>query len=108
MQLLRSSNQQLVTFAPGHSLGVGGEARIYTVPGLPGLAAKLYHRPSADHAAKLVAMLANPPEEPVPGGEHTSIAWPTELLLSPDAGQRVLGFLMPLVSNMAPIIDFYH
>lgn len=108
MQLLRSSNKQLIALGPANALGVGGEARIYTVPGAPGLAAKVYHRPTADHAAKLSAMLGNPPEEPVPGTEHASIAWPTELLLSPDHRARVLGFLMPLVDNMAPIIDFYH
>lgn len=108
MQFQRSSSRELISLAPGNEVGVGGEARIYTVPSVPTLAAKVYHRPSAEHAAKLAAMLANPPEEPVPGGGHTSIAWPSELLLAADNSGRVLGFLMPLATGMAPIIDFYH
>lgn len=108
MQLLRSSNHQLLTLNEGNTLGVGGEARIYLVPGERGLAAKVYHRPTAEHAAKLTAMLANPPEDPTALQGHASIAWPSELLLSSLDREQVAGFLMPLVKGTSPIIDFYN
>jgi len=107
MQLQRS-NGQLVTFASRRVLGVGGEARILEVLDPPGLAAKLYHRPTGDHAAKLSAMLANRPVDPMASRGHASIAWPLEVLRASDGSGRVMGFLMPLVSGMNPIIDFYH
>jgi len=108
VQLLRSSNRQVLDLSEDQELGLGGEARIYLVPGAQGLAAKVYHRPTPEHGAKLAAMLMNPPEDPTAGQGHTSIAWPSELLLSRDDNQQVLGFLMPLVQGMNPIIDFYH
>jgi DNA-binding helix-hairpin-helix protein with protein kinase domain len=108
MQLRRSSNGQPVSFSLAATLGVGGEARIFAVADAPGLAAKVYHRPMREHAAKLVAMLANPPEDPMASQGQVSIAWPTDLLVSVDGSDQVMGFLMPRVTEMHPIIDFYH
>jgi DNA-binding helix-hairpin-helix protein with protein kinase domain len=108
MHLQRSSNGQLLGITQGTALGFGGEARIYRVAEAPGLAAKVYHRPTADHAAKLAAMLANPPDDPLVGEGHVSIAWPSDLLLAPDGSGRVMGFLMPLAKGMSPLINFYH
>jgi DNA-binding helix-hairpin-helix protein with protein kinase domain len=108
MNLLRSSDAQEPKVRLTVSLGVGGEARIYAVADAPDLAAKMYHRPGKDHAAKLTAMLANRPEDPLATQGHVSIAWPTELLVAGDGTGRVLGFLMPRVVGMNPIIDFYH
>ena len=108
MQLRRESDGQLVTLASSNPLGAGGEARIYAVKGSPGLAAKVYHRPTRERAEKLGAMLANPPENPVPDEPTVSIAWPLDLLTPPNDGTRVVGFLMPRVTGMHPIIDFYH
>jgi DNA-binding helix-hairpin-helix protein with protein kinase domain len=108
MQLRRSSDGQLLSFSSAATLGVGGEARIYVVAAAPGLAAKVYHRPTRDHAAKLAAMLANRPEDPMASQGHVSIAWPSELLIASSATDQVMGFLMPRVMGMSPIIDFYH
>jgi DNA-binding helix-hairpin-helix protein with protein kinase domain len=72
------------------------------------LAAKVYHRPTRDHAAKLAAMLANRPEDPMANQGHVSIAWPSELLIASSGTEQVMGFLMPRVTGMSPIIDFYH
>jgi DNA-binding helix-hairpin-helix protein with protein kinase domain len=108
MQFLRASDGQLVTVRSNAVLGVGGEARIFAVADSPELAAKIYHRPRPDHAAKLAAMLANRPQDPQAGQGHVSIAWPTELLLLNDGSGRPAGFLMPRVLEMNHIIDFYH
>lgn len=108
MQVLRASKGQLIRFSSAATLGVGGEARIYAVADSDELAAKVYHRPTSDHAAKLAAMLVNPPEDPMAGQGHVSIAWPTDLLNAPDGNGPVLGFLMPRVKGMGAIIDFYH
>ena len=104
----RRSNGQLVTLASSAALGIGGEARIFVVSDPHGCAAKVYHRPTPQHAAKLRAMLANPPDDPMAARGHVSIAWPREVLVAPDGSGRVLGFLMGLVSGMSPVIDFYH
>lgn len=108
MEFLRASDGQPVRLLSRATLGVGGEARIYAVEDAPGLAAKIYHRPRPEHAAKLAAMLANPPADPLAGQGHVSIAWPLDLLLLNDASRRHVGFLMPRVVDMHPIIDFYH
>jgi len=108
MQLQRSSNGQLVRLSASSTLGVGGEARIFAIEGAAHLAAKVYHRPAQAHEAKLGAMLANPPSDPMAGQNLVSIAWPIDLLLTPDGSRCVMGFLMPRVREMYPIIDFYH
>jgi len=104
MKLQRSSNGESIMLATGTPLGVGGEARVFPVFNAPHLAAKVYHRPVAERTAKLEAMLANPPEDPATAQGHVSIAWPSDLLLG---GGKVVGFLMPRVRAMKPIIDFY-
>jgi DNA-binding helix-hairpin-helix protein with protein kinase domain len=108
VKLLRASNGEVVNLASATTLGVGGEARIFAVLNSPDLAAKVYHRPAADRAAKLAAMLANPPDDPEVRPGHVSIAWPSELLLDNNGSGKVMGFLMPRVRAMSPIIDFYH
>jgi WD40 repeat protein len=93
-------------------IGVGGEARVYALPETPSLVAKIYHQPTKQQAHKLSAMLANPPHDSMNNSGHTSIAWPVDLLLSADKTYRnnnpVIGFLMPRINRMKPIIDFYH
>lgn len=90
------------------SLGRGGEACIYAVPSCGDLVAKVYHKPTAAHAHKLRAMLANPPENPTASLGHISIAWPQDLLQATDVSNDIIGFLMPRIRGMRPIIDFYN
>jgi formylglycine-generating enzyme required for sulfatase activity len=108
MALYRKSNGEEVVLASGSCLGVGGEARICVVPSLPGLVAKLYHRPADPYTRKLQAMLANPPTDPTAASGHISIAWPVDLVVEDAPDGRCVGFLMPRVSEMARIIDFFH
>ncbi len=96
-------NQQGQQFILGDELGKGGEARVLGVQGQPDVVAKLYHQPTPQREAKLLAMVANPPNQP---STHTAIAWPTELLyLKPMAFS---GFLMPKVTDSGPIFNFYN
>ncbi|MDB9344814.1 tetratricopeptide repeat protein [Nodularia spumigena CS-586/05] len=90
------------------SLGRGGEACIYAIPSCGDLVAKVYHKPTVAHAQKLRAMLANPPENPTASLGHISIAWPQDLLQATDQGNGIIGFLMPRIYGMRPIIDFYN
>ncbi|WP_066377766.1 MULTISPECIES: tetratricopeptide repeat protein [unclassified Anabaena] len=90
------------------SLGRGGEACIYAVPSAGDLVAKVYHKPTLAHGNKLRAMLANPPENPTASLGHISIAWPQELLWGVDENTSIIGFLMPRIRGMRPIIDFYN
>src|SRR5262245_14319511 len=106
MLLRRESNQALINLSDSALLGVGGEARIYTLPQSPDLAAKIYHQPDEAYAHKLAAMLANPPLDP--GQGHPSIIWPLELLRSLDARHQIVGFLMQRVQRMRCVIDLYH
>jgi serine/threonine protein kinase len=85
----------------GPALGRAGEASVYAVSDYPGLAAKLYHNPTAEHAGKLAAMLAAP--VPRAGNEHVAIAWPVARLLEAGAERRVTGYLMPRLEQ-APLL----
>ena len=107
MRVLRYfSNQEVLDLR--ENLGRGGEAFIYTVSSDENLVAKIYHRPSSDHIKKLRAMIANPPANPAASFGHISIAWPQELLTAADGSDTIIGFLMPRVRDMVPIIDFYN
>ncbi|AKG23282.1 tetratricopeptide repeat protein [Calothrix sp. 336/3] len=109
MQVLRClPNQKIHTLSLTVSLGRGGEACVYTVPTDTSLVAKIYHKPSEKYARKLEVMLAHPPENPTASIGHISIAWPQELLKAADGSDRVIGFLMPRIRGMRPIIDFYN
>ena len=65
MRLQRVSNEEILTLDVTSTVGQGGEARIYAVPQNEALVAKIYHKPTVAYAHKLVAMLANPPENPL-------------------------------------------
>ncbi len=108
MQVLRLSTRKTIILDTADPLGVGGEALVFRVQGEASLVAKIYHQPTAERAAKLRAMLANPPEDPAAAQGHVSIAWPVDLLQTPDYSRQVVGFLMPFVGGMSPLIDFYH
>ncbi len=109
MQVLRClPNQTNLPINLTVSLGRGGEACIYTLPTDANLVAKVYHKPSEQQARKLEVMLAHPPENPTASLGHISIAWPVELLRSADHSDRIVGFLMPRIRGMRPIIDFYN
>jgi serine/threonine protein kinase len=99
---------EILTLDDGRPLGGGGEGAIYLLPERPDLAAKIYRPGHAtpERAAKLRAMLANAPADPLRERNHVSIAWPTRLLRSPDGPRQVVGFLMPLVRDVHPISEF--
>ncbi|MEH2244772.1 tetratricopeptide repeat protein [Nostoc sp.] len=107
MQVLRCSPRKEI-LSLNVSLGRGGEACVYAVPSDNNLVAKIYHKPTTAHADKLQAMLANPPENPTASLGHISIAWPEDLLRAADGKNSILGFLMPRIQGMRPIIDFYN
>ena len=86
-------------------LGSGGEACVYALDGTP-WAAKVYHGPVTGRDDKLRVMLANPPRDPTYARGHVSIAWPRDLLI--DQHGRIVGFVMPLVTQMRRMIDFYN
>ena len=107
MQVLRClTKQEILNLTI--TLGRGGEACIYAVPNDGNLVAKVYHKPTEQHARKLLAMLANPPENPTASLDHISIAWPYEPLKAVDGSDRIVGFLMPRIRGMRPAIDFYN
>jgi hypothetical protein len=108
VRLQRQSNGQLITIDPAAALGTGGEARVYAIPQEPSLVAKVYHEPTDDRVRKLMAMLANPPDDPLAVREHVAIAWPVDLLLTTDRRHQCVGFLMPRLSGMHPIADVYN
>ncbi|WP_392532463.1 tetratricopeptide repeat protein [Nostoc sp. C117] len=107
MQVLRCSPKKEI-LSLSLALGRGGEACVYAVPSDGNLVAKIYHKPTTAHAEKLQAMLANPPENPTASLGHISIAWPEDLLQATDGSKGILGFLMPRIQGMRPIIDFYN
>lgn len=109
---IRLEQRTLTITLPAEPLGQGGEAAIFgvmsQVAGCPALVAKLYHRPTPEHFAKLAAMIANPPCDPMASAGHVSIAWPIDRVLATGAEQRFLGFVMPRVDKALPIFEFYN
>src|SRR5688500_250906 len=98
------SSGRVVTLPAAAEIGAGGEARVFQAPWDPRLAAKVYHRPTEERARKLARMVAAPPA--MPDGGHRTAAWPLDLLRSPSDG-RVVGFVMPRVVGMRPLLAFY-
>ena len=107
MQVIRHSDGISLTLNENNKVGEGGEARILIVPGHPDVVAKVYKNPTTAQQQKLVTMLDNPPLEPTSTGHH-NIAWPSEILLSADGRgvRHLIGFLMPRVQSMEPILEF--
>jgi hypothetical protein len=101
----RSGATFLLTGTP---LARGGEAAVYAVPQQPGLVAKVYHQPTAEHAAKLEAMLANPPTDPMAARGAISVAWPVDRLLHAGDLRLCLGYVMPRVEQVRPVFEFYN
>ncbi len=86
----------------------GGEATIHEMPRFPTLVAKVYHHPTAEHAAKLAAMLATPPADPMGASGHPSIAWPVDRLITDGLPRRCVGYVMPRVVAAHPVFEFYN
>src|SRR5262245_59005399 len=98
MRVLREEDGWEITLA-GPTLSRAGEASVYAVPDCPGLVAKIFHNPTAEHAGKLEAMLAAPPVLRAADG-HVPVAWPVARLLAVGAGRRVAGYLMPRLEQV--------
>src|SRR5262245_59079451 len=107
MRVPRESDGRVLPVG-GQPLAAGGEAVVSELPALPDRFAKVYHRPAAEHAAKLAAMLAAPPADPMAGSGHVSIAWPADRLLAADGSRTVIGCLLPRVDGALPAFQFHH
>src|SRR5262249_9642297 len=89
---VRRERTEEVFLLAGPPLARGGEAAVFEVPQQPGLVAKVYHQPTAEYAAKLEAMLANPPVDPMAARGAISIAWPVDRLLAVAPPHPCLGY----------------
>lgn len=108
MRLQRQSSGQIIQFDTHATLGAGGEALVFAVPGDGQIVAKVYRRPTPAHASKLASMLANPPVDPMAAQGHVSIAWPTDVLQTADGTRRIVGFVMPRADGERALIEFYN
>ncbi len=105
MKLTYLSNSQIITLdTENDKLGGGGEGTVYKLSQDPSLIAKVYHddKLNDSHREKLRIMLANPISNLSREG---FVAWPIDLLLSDE--QQIIGFLMPRVTGVLPIHQFY-
>ncbi|HEX8671430.1 MAG TPA: hypothetical protein VF710_06055, partial [Longimicrobium sp.] len=78
----------------GSSLGRGGEGEVFTLPSLPGSAAKVYFKPLEPARAQKIAAMATLDAKDLLG----VAAWPTATLHAKPGGQ-VSGLVMPLVEK---------
>lgn len=109
MLLQRQTNGEIINIDESFILGVGGEARIYGLLNDPYLVAKVYHKPTEEKIQKLFLMLNNPPDNYISVQKLASIAWPIDLLYIQNNGsQQIVGFLMPRVTGMKSLINFYN
>ncbi len=63
----------------GKQIASSGEGEVWET-NLSGYLAKTYHNPTSERIEKLKVMLANPPADPMMSFNHTSIAFPQDLL----------------------------
>lgn len=89
-------------FVLERAINRGGEAQIWTVRQDPHLVAKLYHKPTAEHQAKLTAMIAAPLTRM---GSHPTVAWPLQLLYRQNS---FVGYLMPRAASSLPLFHYYN
>lgn len=106
MRLLLEATGESVELGESHQLAAGGEARIFIHPGDAALVVKVWHQPTPERARKVRAMLANPPADPMAAQGHVAIAWPVSLALA--ARRQVVGFAMPRVQGVHPVIDYFN
>ncbi|MCE7986855.1 MAG: hypothetical protein DYG89_37250 [Caldilinea sp. CFX5] len=99
MDLCTASGERFVL---EQAINRGGEAQIWTIRQDPHLVAKIYHKPTADHQAKLKAMLAAPL---IRQGSHPAVAWPLDLLYGQN---NFVGYLMPRANNCRPLFHYYN
>jgi DNA-binding helix-hairpin-helix protein with protein kinase domain len=85
----------------GTQLASRGEGAIYLLPGDPRSVAKVYHKPSAQKADKLAAMIRNASPDLL-----KIAAWPTRMLHDARNGP-VAGFIMPKVTGHEEIHELY-
>jgi hypothetical protein len=89
-------------FVLEQAINRGGEAQIWSVRQDAHLVAKIYHKPTAEHQAKLKAMLASPL---IRQGSHPTVAWPLDLLYQQN---NFVGYLMPRAHNCRPLFHYYN
>ncbi|HYH64015.1 MAG TPA: hypothetical protein VD866_04885 [Urbifossiella sp.] len=99
MHLVRASDGQRIHLATT-PLASAGEGKVYALPRMPGLLAKIYHAPLPEHAQKLSAMVAAPPSG-IPAGVR--FAWPSDVLHVAGRPGACLGFVMPWFQNCHPL-----
>lgn len=107
MILLLERSGQSITIQD-QPIARGGEANLHPVSGTDVLLAKLYHHPTTERAAKLSAMLDNPPTDPMAARGHPSIAWPLDRAFSYEDPPRFVGYVMPRVNHMQQVFSFYN
>jgi hypothetical protein len=103
MPRFRTDKGQTITTGP--QLGVGGEGAVFDVVGQPAMVAKIYHahRLDAALAAKVTAMVADPPDDETRAKfNHVSIAWPEAVLFD---GNTFMGYLMPKIPKSDDLYD---
>ncbi|NBU63911.1 MAG: hypothetical protein EBS29_05345 [Chloroflexia bacterium] len=103
MPRFRTDKGQTITTGP--QLGAGGEGAVFDVVGQPSMVAKIYHphRLNAALAAKVTAMVADPPDDDTRAKfNHVSIAWPEAVLLN---GTSFVGYLMPKIPKSDDLYD---
>ena len=82
-----------------------GEGTIY-LTNKPGFLAKIYHSISQEQIDKLQVMVKYPPQDTTLTRNHTSIAWPRDLLKNQQ--DKYLGFLMPEIKGGQILINVFN
>ncbi|MEN0111045.1 MAG: hypothetical protein AAF805_10005, partial [Planctomycetota bacterium] len=99
--LLVDASERVVPL--GDLIGAGGEGKVFTVQGAPGVAAKVYHKNPLGEAQenKLRQMVKLADEEVL-----SVAAWPRGLLLDPQT-KRVRGVMMLRVADAHELHELY-
>ena len=89
-------------------LGKGGQGEVYEIQNNPRQAAKIFFadKLTPNLSQKLEYMILNPPKNPTEHLDHTSFAWPQELIY--DKNQNFIGYLMPKLEGMVSLYRTLH
>ena len=101
------AQHNLRKYSLGKRIGGGGEGEIFQLVEDASSVAKIFTRPAGTALKdKLDHMVRNPPNDVSGGSGHVSIAWPKEILESPNG--QTIGYVMPRIDEARTVFEVFN
>jgi formylglycine-generating enzyme required for sulfatase activity len=110
LRIYSQKHKQVVQLT--EKIGSGGEGTVYLWPLDVRCVCKIYHddvllERGDIMARKLRAMLSAPPDDPMLARGQPTFAWPQQLVFDPENLKRVIGFVMPRITDSYSLHRLY-